>query len=203
MSNTHGLQQESNVATTASHLKNTPESATSNATASVAPSDVTVKIEKLEGRQRRVFAKLQIPYPVEHVWHVLTDYEAFAEFMPGLIRSRRLDHPTGGVRIEQVRTKNFMGMTLSARSVMDIEETFPHTIHYQLIEGDMKALSGYWQLEPWSLSESTAGTDLMYDFSVTPKPILPMVLVEHLLSHDIPASVLAIRQRVEEIFGSQ
>ncbi len=162
---------------------------------------VEIKIEKLEGRQRQVFAKIQIPYPLEQVWQVLTDYEAFAEFMPSLIQSRCLEHPTGGVRIEQVRTKKFMGKNISARSVFDIEEKFPHGIHYQLIEGDMKAFSAYWRLEPWSLSESQAGIDLTCDFFVVPKRIFPMALVEHVLSQDIPADLLKIRQRVEENFG--
>ena len=203
MNNTYDLKQESTFSNAASHIKTAPELTPPNSPDPAAQSAVNIKIEKLEGRQRRIFATIQIPYSQEQVWQVLTDYETFAEFMPGLIQSRRLAHPTGGVRIEQVRTKNFMGMTISSRSVIDIEETFPHEIHYQLIEGDLKALSGSWRLEPWGLSESTAGIELIYDFVVTPKQIFPMALVEHLLSHDIPASVLAIRQRTEEIFGSQ
>ncbi|NET53555.1 MAG: cyclase, partial [Merismopedia sp. SIO2A8] len=137
---------------------------------------VDIKIEKLEGRQWRVFAKIQIPYSVEQVWQVITDYETFTEFMPGLIQSKRLDNSTRSVRIEQVRNKIFMGMKVSARSVFDIEEKFPHEIHYQLIEGDMKALSGYWGLEPWSSSESKTGIDLIYNFLVSPKRILPVAL---------------------------
>ncbi len=164
---------------------------------------VEIKIEKLEGRQRQVFAKIKIPYPLEQVWQVLTEYEAFAEFMPSLIESKRLEHPSGGIRIEQVRTKKFMGKNFSARSVFDIEEKFPHEVHYQLIEGDMKAFSAYWRLEPGSLSESKAGIELTQDLFVVPKRIFPMALVEHVLSHDIPANMLVIRQRVEEIFGSQ
>jgi ribosome-associated toxin RatA of RatAB toxin-antitoxin module len=202
MSKAYDLKQKSNLATTASHFKSEPESVKSNSGVdSVIQSALKIQIEKLEGRQRRVFAKIHIPYPFEQVWQVLTDYEAFVEFMPSLTQSRRLEHPTVGVRIEQVRTKNFMGMNFSARSVFDIEEKFPHSIHYQLIEGDMKAFSGYWRLEPCSLSESKAGIDLIYDFFVSPKRIFPMALVEHILSHDIPANMLIIRQRVEEIFG--
>ena len=203
MSKAYDLKQKSNFSTTASHFKTEPESETSNSADSVIQSAVDIKIEKLEGRQRHAVAKIQIPYPLEQVWQVLTDYEAFAEFMPSLIQSRRLEHPTGGVRIEQVRTKKFMGKNISARSVFDIEEKFPHEIHYQLIEGDMKAFSAYWRLEPWSLSESKAGIDLTYDFLVSPKRIFPIVVVEHILSHDIPKMMLGIRQRVEDIFGSQ
>ena len=203
MSKAYDLQQNSNFSTTASNFKAEPESETSNSADSAIQSAVKIKIEKLEGRQRRVFAQIQIPYPLEQVWQVLTDYEAFVEFMPSLIQSKRLEHPTVGIRIEQVRTKNFMGRNFSARSVFDIEEKFPHEIHYQLIEGDMQTFSGYWRLEPWSLSESKAGTDLVYDFFVMPKRIFPMALVEHILSHNIPANMLLIRQRVEEIVGQQ
>lgn len=162
---------------------------------------VETKIEKLEGRQRSVFAKIQIPYSLEQVWEVLTDYEAFTEFMPSLMQSKRLEHPNGGIRLEQVRNKSFMGMNFSAHSVFDIKENFPHEIHYQLIEGDMKDMSGCWRLEPCSLPESKAGVDLIYDFVVSPKPIFPAALIERVLNHDVPANMLAIRQRVEELFS--
>ncbi len=203
MSKTDDLQQKSNFSTTTSNFKTELELETSNSADSVIQSAVDIKIEKLEERQRRVFAKIQIPYSLEEVWQVLTDYESFPEFMPSLIQSRRLDRPNGGLRIEQVRTKNFMGMNFSARSVFDIEEKFPHEIHYQLIEGDMKAFSGHWRLEPSSLFESKAGIDLIFDFFLSPKRIFPIALVEHMLSQNIPANMLAISQRVEEIFGLQ
>ncbi|MGK7951593.1 MAG: SRPBCC family protein [Xenococcaceae cyanobacterium] len=201
MSKTDDLQPKSNFSTTTSNFKTELELETSNSADSVIQSAVDIKIEKLEERQRRVFAKIQIPYSLEEVWQVLTDYESFPEFMPSLIQSRRLDRPNGGLRIEQVRTKNFMGMNFSARSVFDIEEKFPHEIHYQLIEGDMKAFSGHWRLEPSSLFESKAGIDLIFDFFLSPKRIFPIALVEHMLSQNIPANMLAISQRVEEIFG--
>ena len=160
---------------------------------------VDIKIEKLEGRQRRIFAKIEIPYPLEQVWQVITDYEAFAEFMPGISQSRRLEAPDRGIRLEQVRTKSVMGMKHSARSVFDIEEKFPDEIHYRLVEGDLKAFSGSWRLENWKPSGEKVGVDLIYNFSVLPKAIFPMAMFETVLSHDIPASMVAIRQRVEEL----
>ncbi len=170
---------------------------------SVIPSNINIKIEKLEARKRRVIATTQILYSVEEVWQILTEYEAFAEFIPTLTQSRRLNHPTGTLRMEEVRSNNFMGMKFSARSIFEIEENFPHSIHYQLIEGDMKDVSGYWRLEPWSLSKTKTGTNLTFDFFISPRLIFPMALVEHILSQNIPANILAIRQRVEEIFGQQ
>lgn len=202
MSKAYDLNQKLDFPIAAGDFKTELESETLNSAADPAILQaVKIYIEQLQGRQRRVFAQIQIPYPLEQVWQVLTDYEALAEFMPSMTQSRRLDHPTGGIRVEQFRTKSFMGMKISDRSVFDVEENFPDEIHYQLIEGDLKAFSGHWRLAPWEQSDEKAGVDLLYNFSVLPKRIFPLALVEHVLSHDVPASLLAIRQRVEDLFG--
>ena len=202
MSKTYDFGQKSDFSDSTDDFKTQMESKTLNShTDTAILQDVKIKIEKLEGRQRRIFAKIQIPYPLEQVWPVLTDYEAFSKFMPNITQSRRLEHPTGGIYLEQVRTKSFMGMKFSARSVFDVEEKFPHEIHYQLIEGDLKAFSGYWRLELWDPSDEKAGVNFIYNFLVLPKPIFPLALVENILSHDVPMSLLAIRQRVEELYS--
>lgn len=162
--------------------------------------NVDLKIEKLEGRKRRILAKTEIPYPLENVWQVITDYESFAEFMPGMIESRRLDHPKG-IRLEQVRTKSLIGIKISARSVVNIKEKFPYEIHYQLVEGDLKEFSGYWRLKDIKSSDEKAKVELTYDFSVLPKSIIPTPIFEHFLSNDVPASLMAVRHQVGKLFG--
>ena len=185
MSNTYNLQQQ--------------ELSTSTIVNDL-PTDVAIQVEQLEERQRRVLAKILIPASLEQVWQVLTDYNTCAEFLPNLTESRRLQLSTKDIQIEQVRTKNFMGMNFSARSLFNVQEKFPHSIHYQQIEGDMKSLSGYWQLKPHNLANGQDVVELIYDFTICPKRIFPMALVEHILSNDIPANMLAIRQRVEDIY---
>ena len=202
MNKTYGLNQESTTSTAVGDFQVESESETlSSAADSTILNQVDLKIEKLEGRQRRILAKIQIPFPLDQVWQVLTDYEAFAEFMPSLSQCQQLEHPTGGIRVKQVRTKNLMGMHFSVCAVFDIEERFPHEIHYQLIEGDMKEFSGYWRFEALKTSEDKAGVCLIYDFLVLPKAFLPAALIEHVMSHDIPANMLAIRQRIDKLFG--
>ena len=63
---------------------------------------VAVQIEKIAERQRQIIAKVQIPQPVEQVWQVLTNYEALTDFIPNLAKSRLIEHPNGGIRLEQV-----------------------------------------------------------------------------------------------------
>ncbi|MBW4635191.1 MAG: SRPBCC family protein [Iphinoe sp. HA4291-MV1] len=177
---------------------------TQNALAdSAIPQAVEIKIEQPEKRQMRISASIQIPYSLEQVWQVLTDYEAFAEFMPNITHSRRLEHPTRGIRVEQISMRSFMGMKLSTRSVFDVEEKLFHEILYRQIEGDFKAFSNHWRLEPLNLSDEKAGVNLANSFLICPKQIIPipMTLFEDVFRHDVSANMLAIRQRVEELFS--
>lgn len=199
MNKTSYTEQELNSATP-THLET--ESKTKFATNIDAQQTVELKIEQLEPRTKRVVSKIYIPYSLDQVWQVLTDYEAFADFMPSLNECKRLSSSTEDIRIEQVRSKSFMGMSFSASSIFDVEEKFPREIYYRLIKGDMNALSGYWQLKPTKLKNGESAVELVYDFTVCPKRIFPMALVEHVLSHDIPDTMVAIRQRVAQLYDS-
>lgn len=162
---------------------------------------VEVQTETVADRQRQITAKIQIPHPVEQVWQILTDYEALAEFIPNLAKSRRLKHPTGGIRLEQVGTQRLLRFNFSARVVLDLEEKFPHEINFNMVEGDLKAYSGSWRLEPCSLFEQM-GTDLHYSVRVWPKRTMPVAIIERRLCSDLRFNLLAIRQRADELLGT-
>ncbi|MCX7596427.1 MAG: cyclase, partial [Fischerella sp.] len=102
---------------------------------------VAVQIEKIADRQRQISATIQIPQPVAKVWEVLTNYEALADFIPNLANSRLLEHPNGGIRLEQIGSQRFLRLNFSARVVLDLEEYFPKEIIFQMVEGDFKAVS--------------------------------------------------------------
>ena len=160
---------------------------------------VEVQTVSVAERQRQISAKVQIPHPVEPVWQVLTDYVALAEFIPNLAKSRLLEHPTGGIRLEQVGTQRLLSFNFSARVVLDLEEKFPHEISFKMVEGDFKAFSGSWCLEPYSLSNQN-GTNLSYTLHVWPKRTMPIAIIERRLCNDLRFNLLAIRQRVHELF---
>lgn len=159
---------------------------------------VEVQIEPIAQRTRKISAKLSIPHPIEPIWRVLTNYEALADFIPNLAISRRLEHPTGGIRIEQVGTQRLLRFNFSARVVLDLEEKFPHEINFNLVEGDLKAFSGAWQLEPGEQADNVA-TNLCYTVSVLPKRTMPVAIIERRLSNDLRINLLAIRQRVNDL----
>ncbi len=159
---------------------------------------VEIEIHKIAERQRKISAKVQIPQPVEQIWKVLTDYEALPDFLPNLAKSRLIEHPNGGIRLEQVGSQRLLNFNFSARVVLDLEECFPKEINFRMVEGDFKGFSGSWYLEPYSLGKYV-GTNLSYTIQVWPKLTMPVGIIENRLSKDLRLNLVAIHQRVEEL----
>jgi ribosome-associated toxin RatA of RatAB toxin-antitoxin module len=159
---------------------------------------VTVEVEKIAERQRQITAKISIPHPQERVWQILTDYQALADFVPSLASSRKLEHPSGGIRLEQIGSQRLLRLNFSARVVLDLEESFPNTISFKMVEGDFKDFCGSWSLNSCVLNNKT-GTLLCYTVKVWPKLTMPIRIIEPRLSQDMQSNLLAVRQRVEEL----
>lgn len=162
---------------------------------------VEVQVEQPSPRQRQISAKIPISQPIEPIWQVLTDYESLADFIPNLSKSQRLEHPTGGIRLEQVGTQRLLRLNFSARVVIDLEEKFPHEINFNLVEGDLKSFSGAWRLQPDPQSKQTV-TNLFYTVCVLPKRTMPVSIIERRLTNDLRLNLVAIRQRVHNLFGT-
>ncbi|MEH2311116.1 MAG: SRPBCC family protein [Nostoc sp.] len=163
---------------------------------------VEIEIEKIAERQRKISAKVQIPQPVELIWKVLTDYEALPDFLPNLAKSRLIEHPNGGIRLEQVGSQRLLNFNFWARVVLDLKECFPKEINFCMVEGDFKGFSGSWYLEPYSLGKCV-GTNLCYTIEVWPKLTMPVGIIENRLSKDLRLNLLAIYQRVEELASKE
>ncbi len=158
--------------------------------------NVTVQVEKIAERQRQITAKIRIPHPVERIWKILTDYEALSDFIPNLAKSSLLEHPQGGIRLEQIGSQRLLKFNFCARVVLDLEESFPTAINFSMVEGDFKDFSGSWCLEPYSQGDDQ-GTTLCYTIQVWPKLTMPISIIESRLSNDLRVNLLAIHQRLE------
>jgi ribosome-associated toxin RatA of RatAB toxin-antitoxin module len=160
--------------------------------------NVVIQVEKLSERQRQITASIKIPHPVEKVWQILTDYESLPEFIPNLAKSCLLPHPNGGIRLEQVGAQRVLNFNFCARVVLDLEEIFPQLIKFQMVEGDFKAFSGSWFLEP-DLLQDNHSTSLCYTIQVWPKLTMPVAMIEKCIRKDLQLNLLAIRQRANEL----
>lgn len=153
---------------------------------------VMVERQSLGPQRRRLLATILIPRPVEQVWRVLTDYDNLATFIPNLSLSRRLPHPSGGLRLEQVGARCFLNLRFCARVVLDMVEDYPHRLGFAMVEGDFRQFEGQWRLEPSTQGETTR---LTYDLVISPPLAMPVSLIETYLCQDLTANLRAIRDR--------
>lgn len=163
-------------------------------------SGVEIKAEKLAGRQRNIVATTQLPFHIEQVWQVLTDYDHLADFIPNLTESQRIPHPEGGIRLVQVGAQCFLNVKFCARVVLDMLEVFPQELQFSMVEGDFRQFEGRWLLEPLAL-ERDFETQLSYDLLVTPPRAMPAGLIERHIRRDLNQNLKAVRDRATVLFG--
>lgn len=166
----------------------------------VLSSGVEVTTDRAEGRERQISAKICLPYSVEQVWQILTDYDHLADFIPSLAKSQRIEHPEGGIRIEQIGTQALLRIKFCARVVLDMVEQFPNQLDFCMVEGDFKSFCGSWKLQPITLPNGT-GTELCYTVCVLPPRTMPIGLIERQLKSGLVTNLSAIRQRAEAVFS--
>lgn len=160
---------------------------------------VDVQTEHLAGRRRRISAAITIPHPVEQIWQLLTDYDQLADFIPNLAESRRIEHPEGGIRLEQIGTESLMKLKVCLRVVLDMVERFPEAIEFTMVEGDFREFFGAWELEP---ADAATATRLRYTVTVLPGRAMPMALIERNLRRNLVRNLVAIQQHADQTFGT-
>ncbi len=163
---------------------------------------IAVSSDILEGRKRRIIAQTELPYASEHVWHILTDYDNLADFIPSLKVSRRIEHPDNGIRIEQIGSQSLLKVKFCARVVLDMLETFPQRIDFTMVEGDFKEFHGAWMLQPTTV-QAKLGTQIEYVLDVLPSRFMPVNLIERKLSYNLKVNLISIHQRAIALFGSE
>jgi ribosome-associated toxin RatA of RatAB toxin-antitoxin module len=162
--------------------------------------DVTISTEKLPSRQRRILATIAIAQPLEQVWQILTDYEQLADFIPNLTVSRKVDHPSGGIRLEQIGAQCFLNIKFCARVILDMHEVFPKEVGFSMVEGDFKKFMGAWHLKP-AICDGKSATLLCYELLIQPPAVMPTGLIERHICSGLVQNLQAIRQRTMEAFA--
>jgi len=163
--------------------------------------DVTVHTEKLAGQQRRILAFTEIPATAEQVWQVITDYDNLASFIPNLSCSKRLSHPEGGIRLEQMGSQCFLNIKFCARVVLDMVEAFPQELRFSMVEGDFRQFEGKWTLEPVAEAQDSI-VRLGYDLVIRPPRAMPVALIERHIRNDLSRNLRAIADRTALLFGT-
>ncbi|MGB3789464.1 MAG: SRPBCC family protein [Phormidesmis sp.] len=103
-----------------------------------------------DGDNGQFTARVLIDAPIAKAWEVLTDYDNFEKFLPNIENSELLESEDNRYVFEQMNVISVIPSVIDIRSRVVIEsmEVYPKEVDFHLVEGDLDALQGVWQLDP-------------------------------------------------------
>ncbi|UBF29795.1 SRPBCC family protein (plasmid) [Kovacikia minuta CCNUW1] len=115
------------------------------------------------GENGHYVGRILITAPVSITWNVLTDYDHFKNFLPGVISSQILETQGNRTVFEQVNQVKVLLFTQKSRLVITAVQQYPQEISFQLKQGEIKSLKGLWKLEPVAPNQVLVTQDVTFD----------------------------------------
>ena len=101
----------------------------------------------LTGERGQYVCRILVNTNLDSVWQVLTDYENFEEFLPGIAKSELIQDNGDRKIVEQINQVQTFLFSTEARVRLAINETYPQQIAFSFVDGDLDSLEGTWLLE--------------------------------------------------------
>lgn len=157
----------------------------------------------LLGEKGKYTCRILTNSSVENAWQVLTDYENFAKFLPGVISSALLEQKGDRKVFEQVNQVKTLVFSIEARLQIANTESYPQQIAFEAIDGDIKSLKGKWTLEPVSPYSSAPANQVLltHEVMVEPNKTLSDDLFFKIYEDRLEETVAAIKQETEKRSG--
>lgn len=139
---------------------------------------------------------------VENAWQVLTDYENFAQFLPGVKSSELIEQKGDRSVVEQINKVKTLVFSIEARLQIANTESYPQQIAFEAVEGDIKSLKGKWTLEPVSPYPSAPPDQVLltHQVVVEPNQSLSDEIFYKIYENRLEETVTAIKQETEKRF---
>ncbi|WP_019508438.1 SRPBCC family protein [Pleurocapsa sp. PCC 7319] len=154
----------------------------------------------LLGDNGKYTCRVLVKSSMDDAWQVLTDYDRFAEFLPGVSSSALLENNGDRKVFEQTNKVKALVFNIESRVEIATTETYPQEIAFEAIDGDLKTLNGSWILEPVSPYPSAPPDQVLITHQVvvepgkTPSDSLFFGIYEDSLEE----TLLAIKQETEK-----
>ena len=152
------------------------------------------------GKDGNYTSRLLVKSSMDNAWQVLTDYEHFAEFLPGVISIKPIEN--NGARqvyqqINQVKT-----LVFSIESTIEIASTefYPEKIAFEAVDGDLETMDGKWTLEPVSPYPSAPPDRVLITHRVTVEPAKALSdgIFFNIYESRLQETLMAIKQEIEK-----
>ncbi|MDJ0593972.1 MAG: SRPBCC family protein [Pleurocapsa sp. MO_226.B13] len=137
---------------------------------------------------------------VENAWQVLTDYENFAKFLPGVKSSELIEQQGDRKVFEQINKIKTLVFSIESRMQIANTETYPQQIAFEAVDGDIETLKGEWTLEPVSPYPSAPPDQVLLTHKVVVEPAKTISdgLFFKIYENRLEETVAAIKQETEK-----
>lgn len=141
-----------------------------------------------------VDAAIRIHATAQTIWPLITQCDSASLLIPGLRHCKELSRaPDGSWSVIEHDIK-FAAMLPMVHSVFRADYHAPYRMQFHRIAGDMKDEVGIWLLQP---SPDGQTTTIEYRVAMQPGFFVPHSMVRHSLKKQLPAALLALRDRAE------
>jgi ribosome-associated toxin RatA of RatAB toxin-antitoxin module len=138
--------------------------------AAVAAEDFHVETARRGGAvEVRAYALVEAQYAT--VWSTLTDYDAFAAFIPGMRSSRVIERTGATWVVEQKGETRFLVFTYPIEVTLLATALPPNALDVHLLKGNLRRLDGGYRLEP----AGTGRIGLRWTGLVEPESLPPLL----------------------------
>ncbi len=148
----------------------------------------------LSGQDGSYTARVMANGSVDTAWTVLTDYDNFANFLPGVESSQLLESSGSQHQFEQVNVIRIFPITHRERTVISASETYPSKIAFSQVQGDLRKLQGAWYI-------TGAGSQVMITHQVVVEPISNRGIFFGLYKDNLQKTMAALKQEIERRSG--
>jgi ribosome-associated toxin RatA of RatAB toxin-antitoxin module len=102
----------------------------------------------IAGEKGKYTARVLVKTSADVAWAVLTDYSNFSKFLPNVVSSKILESNGDRKVVEQIDSRQVFLVSIQSRVRSAITEKAKTRIDFQLVDGDLQSLKGYWMVEP-------------------------------------------------------
>ncbi|KAF3890740.1 cyclase/dehydrase [Tolypothrix bouteillei VB521301] len=168
------------------------------------PTNERVALRKGEslvtGEKGKYTARVLVTTSLDTAWEVVTDYSNFAKFLPNVVSSKVISVNKNQKVIEQVDSRQVLLLRVKSRVRSAITETAKSRVDFQLVEGDLKSMKGYWLIEPIATYTGAKATQVLITQVVEaqPKSGTPAKVFYSIFKDSLSNTMGAIKQEVEK-----
>ena len=153
----------------------------------------------LTGEQGQYVCRILVNSSMDNAWQVLTDYNNFADFVPGIAQSKLIGTQGDRKIVEQVNQIRTLVFKTSATIRLAMTELYPQEIAFNFVDGDLDSLDGSWLLEPVAPYPSAPADRVLITHQVTVEPnkMLGKGMFYNIYENTLENTLVALKNEME------